>query len=243
MSKPTALVTGGSRRIGAEICRELHREKMDVIIHYNTSSADALELQKNLNTDRPDSAYVLQGDLCLVDNCVSLIERAFRINKRLDVLINNASAFYPTPIKTISESQWEELIGVNLKAPLFLSRDAAPYLSKTGGSIINLIDIYADYPLREYIIYSISKNGLVTLTQSLAKELGPEIRVNGISPGAILWPDNMPEEDKKAILARTILKRQGEVTEITRAVRYLVMDATYTTGQILTIDGGRTLFF
>ena len=242
MNKPTALVTGGSRRIGAEICRELHREKMDVIIHYNTSSAEALELQKKLNTDRPDSAHILQADLCLVDNCVSLIDRAFRINQRLDVLINNASAFYPTPIETISESQWEEMIGVNLKAPLFLSRDSAPYLSKTGGCIINLIDIYSNHPLKEYIIYSVSKNGLVTLTQSLAKELGPQIRVNGISPGAILWPENMPEKDKKAILDRTILKRRGELTDIAHAVRYLVMDATYTTGQILTIDGGRTLF-
>ncbi len=241
MTESTAIITGGSDRIGAEICRELHRDGMDVIIHYHTSYAAADALSKELNNQRPDSAHLLNADLVSVKSCISLIEQSYQINQRLDLLVNNASAFYPTPIEEIDEEKWNDLTDINLKAPLFLARAAAPYLEKNKGTIINLIDIYSERPLKGYMIYSITKAGLVMLTRSLARELGPDIRVNGISPGAILWPENMPEDMKGEILSRTVMNRQGEPADIARAVRYLVREANYTTGQILVIDGGRML--
>ena len=241
MTESTAIITGGSDRIGAEICRELHRDGMNIVIHYHSSYDAANALLNELNDLRPGSAHLLNGDLAKIKSCISLIERAFHINQRLDLLVNNASVFYPTPIEEISEEKWDELTGINLRAPLFLARAAAPYLEKNRGCIINLIDIYAERPLKDHTLYCISKAGLIMLTKTLARELGPDIRVNAISPGAILWPDTIAEDDKKEILSRTVLKRQGQPADIARAVRYLFRDADYTTGQILVIDGGRSL--
>ena len=238
----TAIVTGAALRIGTAIARELHDMGMYVVIHFNSSTTAANTLAQELNAVRPDSAHILQHDLRKPAACRALIKQAYIINKRIDVLINNASVFYPTPVQKFSTSDWDELMNVNLKAPLFLAQAAAPYLAKSRGSIINLTDIYADQPLENHIIYNISKAGLVMLTKSLAKELGPDIRVNAISPGAIFWHDNMNESGKSNILARTTLKQQGMAKDISNAVRYLIDYADYTTGQILVIDGGRTLY-
>jgi len=242
MSNPTAVITGGSVRIGAEICRELHRDGMNVIIHYHTSSDAAKTLEKELNELRPGSAQTLHADLKSVDACTALIEEACQIYERLDVLINNASAFYATPLDSLNEDQWDELIGVNLRAPLFLAKAAASYLSRQHGNIINLIDIHAERPLKDHTVYCVSKTGLIMLTRSLAKELGPDIRVNAVSPGAILWPEDISEKDKEEILAKTVLKRQGRCEDIAKAVLYFIRDAHYATGQVLAVDGGRTLF-
>lgn len=242
MSNKTVLITGATKRIGAAITRKLHQAGMNVIIHFNSSGTDATSLSSELNELRTDSANTLQSDLRDTSTYRKLIDAAYAINNRLDVLINNASVFYPTPIETFTSDQWDELIDVNLKAPLFLSRCAARYLAESQGCIINLADIHAERPLKNHSIYSISKAGLVMLTKSLAKELGPAIRVNAISPGAIFWPDNMAEETRQEILSRTVLKQQGHAEDVSTAVCYLIEDARYTTGQVLIIDGGRTLF-
>ena len=242
MSNRTAIITGAARRIGAAIACELHRLGMDVIVHYHHSAAAAHDLARQLNAQRPGSAHAMAADLSNTDSCQTLIENVCAINKRLDVLVNNAAVFYPTPLMELNDATWNEFINVNLKAPLFLSRAAAPGLAQTSGCIINIADIHAERPLKGYPLYSISKAGLIMLTRSLARELGPKIRVNAISPGAILWPEDLGDEIRKKILARTALKRPGTVEDITRAVRYLIEDANYTTGEVLVIDGGRTLY-
>ena len=242
MSNRTAVVTGAARRIGAAITCELHRLGMDVIIHYHHSAAAAECLAQQLNAQRPDSAHAMAADLTSTDSCQSLIDNACAINNRLDVLVNNAAVFYPTPLMELNDDVWNECIQVNLKAPLFLARAAVPGLTRTSGCIINIADIHAERPLKNYSLYSISKAGMIMLTRSLARELGPMIRVNAIAPGAILWPDVLGDETRKKIIARTALKRPGTVEDITSAVRYLVEDANYTTGEVLVIDGGRTLF-
>jgi pteridine reductase len=242
MSNRTAIVTGAARRIGAAIASELHRLGMDVIVHYHHSAAAAHSLVQQLNTERPGSAHAMTADLTSTDACQVLIEKACSVNKRLDVLVNNAAVFYPTPLTELNDATWNEFINVNLKAPLFLSCAAVPGLAQTSGCIINIADIHAERPLKNYPLYSISKAGLTMLTRSLARELGPMIRVNAIAPGAILWPEDLGDETRKKILARTALKRAGTVEDITRAVRYLVEDANYTTGEVLVIDGGRTLY-
>lgn len=242
MSNKTVLITGAAKRIGAAIARELHHAGMNVIIHFNTSKTDATLLAIELNSLRAGSAHTLQADLRDDPTHNTLIDEAYAINHRLDVLINNASIFYPTPVETFTTEQWDQLIDVNLKAPLFLSRYAARYLAGTQGSIINLADIHAERPLKNHLIYSISKAGLIMLTKSLARELGPAIRVNAISPGAMFWPENMDKITQEKILSRTALKHQGRVEDVANAIRYLIEDAKYTTGQVLTIDGGRTLF-
>lgn len=240
--KKTAIVTGAAKRIGAEIVRELHTMGMDVVLHFNSSNEDAQKLAQELNSIRNDTVHLLQADLKQTTACSTLIEQAYAINNRIDVLVNNASAFYPTPLQECTQQEWNELINVNLAAPFFLIQAAASYLAKSGGSIINLTDIYAEQPLANHAVYNISKAGLIMLTKTLAKDLGPEVRVNAISPGAIFWHDNMSENEKKAILARTILKHQGTAKDISNAVRYLIDHADYTTGQIIVIDGGRSLY-
>jgi len=242
MSNRTAIITGAARRIGAAIAGELHRIGMDVVIHYHRSSAEALSLVQELNVRRPGSAHALAADLVNTGSCRDFIDRACAINNRLDVLVNNAAVFYPTPVIDLDEQAWNDVINVNLKAPLFLSLPAAASLARTSGCIINIGDIHGERPLKNHTLYSISKAGLIMLTKSLAKELGPAIRVNAISPGAILWPDDIDEQTRKKILARTTLKRPGVVEDITRAVRFLVDESNYTTGQVLVIDGGRTLY-
>jgi len=238
----TALVTGGARRIGAEIARALHAAGMNVVIHYRSSESDAGLLCGELNGKRADSAIAVGSDLLDAARLPALVETACRQWGRLDVLVNNASRFYPTPVGSIDLEDWEDLMGSNVRAPLLLAQAAAAPLRESAGCIVNLIDVHAERPLRDYPLYSVSKAGLVMLTQALAKELGPEIRVNGISPGAILWPEEISEAAKHTILERTVLGRQGNPKDVAAAVLFLVRDAPYVTGQIISVDGGRTLF-
>jgi len=238
----TVLITGAARRIGAALARDLHANGMNIIIHYHTSGQEATRLAESLNTTRNNSAYLLQGNLLEVDRFASMITEAAGYTGRLDVLINNASMFYPTPVGASTPRQWAEIFGTNVKAPYFLAQACLDYLKETRGCIINITDIHGVQPLKDHPVYSTAKAGLIMLTKSLARELGPEIRVNAVSPGAILWPEALTEDKKLEILAKTALKRQGSPEDITRAVRYLINDADYVTGQIINVDGGRVLF-
>lgn len=238
----TALITGGAKRIGAEVARTLHADGMNIVIHYRHSSAEATALAEELNRSRANSATTLQLDLDNTDKLEPLVQDAAGIWGTLDVLINNASSFYPTPVGVIKESDWDKLFNSNLKAPLFLSQAAAPHLKQSNGCIINMVDIHAFRPMRKHPVYCAAKAGLAMLTQSLARELGPEIRVNGIAPGAILWPEHdMDAATKDHILDRTALKRPGEPQDIASAILFLVRYADYITGQIIPVDGGRSL--
>ncbi len=242
MSSKSILITGGAHRIGAATARGLHAAGYNIVLHYRNSSDGAEDLETELNTLRPNSVTLVQGDLHQSDRLIELIEGAHAAWGRLDGLINNASTFYPTPVDEITEAHWDDLIGINLKAPLFLTQAAAPYLRETQGCVINIVDIYAERPLRKHSVYSIAKAGLAMMTRSMAAELGPEIRVNGVAPGAILWPDNeMDRDTRERILDSIPLQRQGEVQNVADAVLYLLRDAHYTTGHILTVDGGRSL--
>ncbi len=237
-----ALVTGAAQRIGAATVRMLHRQGMNILLHYNNSSGPAEALCTALEQRRSDSVALLQGDLQQNHTLHRLIDRGVERWGRLDLLVNNASTFYPTPIGSITDEDWEKLIGTNLKAPLFLSQAAAPHLRQHRGTIINLIDIHGERPLKSHTTYIISKAGMAMLTRSLARELGPEIRVNGVSPGAILWPQSgLAEETRAEIIDRTALKRSGEPDDIARTILFLLRDAHYITGQIIAVDGGRTL--
>ena len=238
----TVLITGAARRIGAAIVRALHHENMDIILHYRSSGTEAERLAEELNQQRENSALTLQADLLQTQSLNKLIARAHDHWGRLDAIVNNASSFYPTPVGTITEVQWDDLMGSNLKAPLFLSQAAAPYLRQHHGSIVNIIDIHAFRPMKNHPVYCAAKAGLAMLTQSLAKELGPEIRINGVAPGAIMWPDRELDEDtKREILDRTALKRQGQAEDIAATVLFLIRDAHYITGQVIPVDGGRSL--
>jgi pteridine reductase len=237
-----ALITGAARRIGAVIAQTLHQAGADVVIHYRHSAKDAQKLQQSLNTLRDNSCFLVQADLIEVGALPNLIQSVIKQTQRLDILVNNASSFYPTPIGEITELDWDNLMGSNLKAPLFLSQAATPYLKQVQGCIVNIIDIHGLRPMKNHPVYSPAKAGLAMLTYSLARELGSEIRVNGVAPGAIIWPEN--ELDKKIsdeILAKTALKRQGTPEDIAKAVLFLVKDADYITGHIIPVDGGRLL--
>jgi pteridine reductase len=241
LSNKVVLITGAAHRIGATTARMLHAEGMNILLHYRNSRDAAETLQTELNAIRTDSVQLIQADLHDTANLPALVEQAINIWGRLDVLINNASSFYSTPIGTVTETQWDDLIGSNLKAPFFLSQAAAPYLRQQQGCIISIVDIHAERPLKEFPVYSMAKAGLVMLTKSLACELGPEVRVNAVAPGAILWPENLGENEKQKIISRTFLKRQGAPDDIARAILYLIRDAGYMSGQVLTVDGGRSL--
>ncbi|MCP4283071.1 MAG: pteridine reductase [Gammaproteobacteria bacterium] len=237
-----ALVTGAAHRIGAEIVRQLHRAGMDILLHYHSSSADAEKLQFELTSLRKNSVRLVQANLLDMAALEILVQQATDWRGRLDLLVNNASSFYPTPLANADEAEWDALMGTNLKAPFFLSKYAAPLLQANRGCIVNLLDIHADRPLAKHSIYSIAKAGNSMLVKSLARELGPEVRVNGVAPGAILWPnDKMPMETKAEIISRTALKRAGSPGDIARAVLFLVQDAGYISGQIITVDGGRSV--
>lgn len=239
----TALITGAARRVGAEIASELHAAGYNVFLHYRNSKAAACELCDELNADRSGTARVLEADLLHGDAISDLVEQVTGVWDGLDVLINNASSFYPTPVDAVTEAQWDEMMGSNLKAPFFLSKALAPLLRTQKGCIVNIVDIHALRPLKGYPVYSIAKSGLVAMTRSLAREFGPDIRVNGVAPGAILWPDNeISEVGKKEIISRIALARTGNPVDVARAVLFLVRDADYITGQILPVDGGRSLF-
>jgi len=237
-----ALITGAARRVGATIARTLHEQGMNLILHYRNSQKNAQQLQQELLETRPDSVILVQADLLNSAKLSSTIKTSIAAWGRLDALINNASSFYPTPVGTISEQQWDDLIGSNLKAPLFLAQAAAPSLREHCGCIINITDIHADRPLKNHCVYSAAKAGLVMLTKSLARDLGPQIRVNAIAPGAILWPESgLDELTKRRILSNTALKRRGTPEDIARAILFLLRDADYITGQTITVDGGRSL--
>lgn len=242
MNGKVALITGGAKRIGAETARTLHNAGLNIVVHYRSSRQEADELSNELNQLRQNSAHVIQGDLD-DDTCYGrIIEDAAEAWGRLDVLVNNASSFFPTPVGTITLEHYNNLMNSNLKAPLFLSQAAAQFLKETRGCIVNMVDIHAFRPMRKHPVYCAAKAGLAMLTQSLAKELGPEIRVNGVGPGAILWPDNdMDDDTKNFIIERTALKRHGESRDIAKAILFLTRDAGYITGHIIPVDGGRSL--
>lgn len=236
-----ALVTGGAHRIGAAVARALHAEGMRLVIHYHSSEAAAHALQAELHRARPQSVMLVRGDLGagakLARNLVFETIEAFG---QLDVLVNNAAQFYPTEFGQATEDQWDELMAVNLKAPFFLAQAALPHLRRQAGCVVNIADIYGERPLPNYPIYSISKAGVIMLTKALARELGPEVRANGIAPGVILWPESgLDEMSKQRIVSRTPLKRAGDPADIARAVLFLIRDSGYTTGQVIAVDGGR----
>jgi pteridine reductase len=243
-SQKSILITGAAKRVGASIARALHAAGANVIIHCNHSRADAEALATELNQSRAKSAEVVQGDLLATNALKGLVVQAHSCFGRLDGLVNNASSFYPTPIGTIDEDHWNELMGSNLKAPLWLSQAAAPYLREAGGAIVNIVDIHVNRPLKDFVVYNAAKAGLAGLTRSLALDLGPEIRVNGVSPGAIMWPEDeaaYPTAERERIINQTPLKRVGSAEDIAGAVKYLMLDAPYVTGQILAVDGGREI--
>lgn len=237
-----ALITGAARRIGAAIVTTLHAAGANVVIHYRGSEDDAMKLADRLNELRAGSALIAQADLCHKAAIDELISTTIKWSGQLDVLVNNASSFYPTPIGQITEEAWSDLVGANLKAPVFLCQAAAPYLRKTHGNIVNIVDIHARRPLHDHHVYGAAKAGLVMLTQSLAKDLAPAIRVNGVAPGAIAWPESgMTDSVKENIISQIPLGMAGQPSDIADAVLYLVRDATYVTGQIIPIDGGRSI--
>jgi len=236
------LVTGAARRIGAAIATTLHQNGANVAVHCRASSTDADLLVDRLNGERPDSAARFQADLNDTEGLPGLVDSVVSWHGALDILVNNASSFYPTPPGEITEAHWDDLIGSNLKAPLFLSQAALPALREAQGVIINLIDVHAQRPLRNHTVYGSAKAGLAMLTRSLAKDLAPDVRVNGVSPGAILWPENgMNDVTKDTILQQIPLQRPGNPEDIAGCVLYLVRDATYITGQIIAVDGGRSI--
>lgn len=237
-----ALITGAAHRIGAEIARTLHGEGMNIVLHYRTSLARAEAMQEELNARRPNSVRLLQADLLETTALATLVRNAEACWGRLDALVNNASTFYPTRVGEVTETQWHDLIGTNLKAPFFLSQAALPYIARHQGCIVNIVDIHSQRPLKGFPVYSIAKAGLAMLTMALARELGPSVRVNGVAPGAILWPEHaLDDGTKHEIIARTALKRQGSPADIARAVVFLIRDAGYVSGQVLNVDGGRSL--
>ena len=240
----TVLITGGARRVGAAVVRRLHAAGANLVVHYRSSAKQARELRDELAGGRPDSVVLVQGDLLKPANLSGLMKDALKAYGRIDALINNASSFYPTALGEITEKAWDDLVGTNLKAPLFLAQAASRELRKTHGAIVNIIDIHAEFPMKNYVVYNVAKGGLLALTRSLARELGPEIRVNGVAPGTILWPEEDAWKDELArqrIMNQTALKRIGEPDDIAKAVEFLLVSAPYITGQVLAVDGGRSV--
>ena len=241
MEGTVVLITGGAKRVGATICRRLHRAGASVMLHFRSSAGEARLLQAELNHVRPKSVALIQADLLDVAKLPSLVEQTVQTFGRLDALVNNASTFYQTTIGDIGVDDWNNLIGTNLEAPLFLAQAAAPALKKSQGSIVNITDIHAERPLKSYVVYSVAKAGLVGLTRSLARELAPDVRVNAVAPGPILWPDEevFDELARQRIISHTPLRREGSPDDIAKAVHYLLADAPYVTGETINVDGGR----
>ncbi len=244
MHGKTVLVTAGARRVGAAIALRLHTAGARVMVHYWRSGQAARALVAHLNAQRAGSAARIKADLLAQGAPDLLVKATLKAFGRLDALVNNASSFYATPLNKINEAAWVDLIGTNLKAPLFLAQAAASELKKRRGAIVNIVDIHADFPLKDYAIYSVAKGGLAALTRTLACEMAPAVRVNGVSPGPILWPDSAVWKNpktRKGIVERTLLKRVGEPDDIARTVEFLLTAAPYVTGQIIAVDGGRSI--
>jgi pteridine reductase len=243
LSGKVVLITGGAKRVGAAIARRLHVSGANLMLHYHSAKAEAVELQRALNAVRANSAATVQANLLNAAELPELVRTTVTRFGRLDGLVNNASSFHPTPLGEIKIADWDDLIGTNLKAPLFLSQAAAPHLKAAGGCIVNIADIHADRPLKRYVVYSIAKAGLVGLTRSLARELGPEVRVNAVAPGPVMWPEDesFDELARQRVISHTLLKRAGEPEDIAAAVHYFVAEAPYVTGQVLAVDGGRSV--
>jgi pteridine reductase len=235
------LITGGARRVGAAISRRLHAAGASLMLHYRASAGEARLLQAELNGVRAGSVALIQADLLDVGKLASLVDQTLATFGRLDGLVNNASSFFPTPVGDITPAAWEDLIGTNLRAPLFLSQAAAPALRRAQGAIVNITDIHAERPLKGYVVYTAAKAGLAGLTRSLARELAPEVRVNAVAPGPILWPEDgqFDELSRQRIVSHTPLKREGSPDDIARAVHFLLADAPYVTGETIAVDGGR----
>jgi pteridine reductase len=239
---PVALITGAAKRVGAAIAAHLHAHGFDVVIHHRASPKEAAALAAGLESQRAGTTLIVQAELGDTAALRAVIDAAIARFGRLDALVNNASAFHPTPLGHATDDDWSALLDSNAKGPFFLAQAAAPHLRASGGAIVNLVDVYSERPLAKHTIYSMAKAANAMLVKSLAVELGPDVRVNGVSPGAILWPESgKSDEAKQAMLAKTALKRVGSPQDIAEAVRWLLQDARYTTGQILAVDGGRLL--
>lgn len=244
MQGKVVLVTGGAKRVGAAICRRLHASGAQVAIHFHSSEQQAQQLQAELNRLRPGSAAIIQADLLDQQSLLALVLQVTRTFGRLDALVNNASSFYATPLPQVDEQQWNDLLGTNLRAPLFLAQAAEEELRHHHGCIVNIADIHAERPMHGHVLYNVAKAGLVALTKSLAQELAPQVRVNAVAPGVILWPESeswQDEEQRRNIVAHTLLKREGEPDDIARTVAFLIQDAPYITGQVIAVDGGRSV--
>lgn len=241
LEEKVILVTGGARRVGAAICRRLHRAGARLMLHYRSSGGEARLLQAELNQLRPESVVLIAADLRESAKLPNLVQETLNQFGQLDALVNNASSFFPTPLGEIDEKAWAELIGPNLKAPLLLAQAAAPALRKSRGAIVNITDIHAERPLKNYLVYNVAKAGLAGLTRALARELAPEVRVNAVAPGPILWPEDeqFDELARQRVISHTLLKRVGEPEEIAAAVHYLIYEAGYVTGDTINVDGGR----
>ena len=241
MQGKVVLITGGAKRVGAATCRRLHAAGANLMLHYRESAGEARLLQAELNNQRKDSVALIQADLLDLGKVQSIVDQTLQTFSKLDALVNNASSFFQTPVGEITAAQWEDLIGTNLRAPMFLAQAAAPALKKSQGAIVNITDIHAERPLKNYVVYSVAKAGLVGLTRSLARELAPEVRVNAVAPGPILWPDDaaFDELSRQRIISHTPLKREGTPEDIAKAVHYLLAEATYVTGETINVDGGR----
>lgn len=242
MPAPVALITGAAKRVGARIARRLHAAGFDLALHHRHSGDEMAALVAGLEAQRPRSTLVLQAELADDAAPGHLVGETLARFGRLDALVNNASTFQPTPVGSATPAQWDALFAANARAPFFLAQAAVPALRAAGGSIVNLADIYGERPLGNHTIYCMAKAALIMLTQSLAKELGPEVRVNAVAPGAVLWPETgKAEHEKAAMLAATALRRAGDPDDVAEAVRWLIQDARYTTGQVIRVDGGRSL--
>jgi len=240
--RPVALITGAAKRVGSVIARALHAAGYDLALHYRESGEAMRALCAELDAHRSGSTLALQGELADIERLPALVQQCVARFGRLDALVNNASAFYPTPIGTVTPAQWDELFASNAQAPFFLAQAAAPFLKSTQGCIVNMADIYAARPLARHPVYCMAKAALVMMTQALARELGPEIRVNAIAPGAVLWPESgKAYTDQQELVARTPLQRAGSPQDVAAAVLFLIRDAGFTTGQVLNVDGGRAL--
>ena len=244
MQGKVVLVTGGAKRVGAAISRRLHAAGANIALHYRFSLNEAQALEAELNGLRADSAKLVQADLLHTQSLQPMVQQTVRHFGRLDALVNNASSFFPTPLDEISEQHWNDLMGTNLKAPLFLAQAAAHELCRNQGAIVNIVDIHADRPMHGHLVYSVAKAGLAALTRALAVELAPAVRANAVAPGAIIWPDSgewASPEVREKIIGQTLLKRIGDPDDIAKTVQFLLRDAPYITGQIINVDGGKSI--